>query len=57
VHPYSAGGAYINFIMEEGEERIKATYGQNYARLVEIKNKYDPTNFFRVNQNIKPKMD
>ena len=55
VHPYSAGGAYINFIMEEGEDRIKATYRDNYARLVEIKSKYDPTNFFRVNQNIKPR--
>jgi FAD/FMN-containing dehydrogenase len=40
--------------MEEGEDRIKATYGDNYARLVEIKRKYDPTNLFRVNQNIKP---
>jgi len=54
LHPYSAGGAYINFMMEEGEERIKATYGDNYQRLVEIKRKYDPNNLFRVNQNIKP---
>jgi FAD/FMN-containing dehydrogenase len=54
IHPYSAGGAYINFMMEEGQERIKATYGDNYDRLVRIKNRYDPTNFFRVNQNIKP---
>jgi len=54
LHPYSAGGAYINFMMEEGEERIKATYGNNYQRLVEIKRKYDPNNLFRVNQNIKP---
>jgi len=55
VHPYSAGGAYINFIMEEGEDRIKATYRQNYARLAEIKSKYDPANLFRVNQNIRPR--
>ena len=48
------GGAYVNFMMEEGEDRIKATYGDNYDRLVAIKKKYDPTNFFRVNQNIKP---
>jgi FAD/FMN-containing dehydrogenase len=41
-------------MMEEGQERIKATYGDNYDRLVRIKNRYDPTNFFRVNQNIKP---
>lgn len=54
VHPFSAGGAYINFMMEEGEDRIKATYGDNYDLLVEIKNKYDPENLFRVNQNIKP---
>jgi UDP-N-acetylenolpyruvoylglucosamine reductase len=54
LHPYSAGGAYINFMMEEGEDRIKATYGKNYDRLVKIKNKYDPKNLFRVNQNIKP---
>jgi len=54
LHPYSAGGAYVNFMMDEGEERIKATYGDNYQRLVEIKNKYDPDNLFRVNQNIKP---
>ena len=54
LHPYGAGGAYINFMMEEGEDRIKATYGGNYDRLVAIKTKYDPTNLFRVNQNIKP---
>jgi FAD/FMN-containing dehydrogenase len=54
LHPYSAGGAYVNFMMDEGEERVKATYGENYGRLVTIKNKYDPNNLFRVNQNIKP---
>jgi hypothetical protein len=54
LHPYSAGGAYSNFMMEEGEERVKASFGDNYARLVAIKNKYDPKNLFRVNQNIKP---
>jgi len=54
VHPFTMGGAYINFMMEEGDERIKATYGDNYERLVQIKNKYDPSNLFRVNQNIKP---
>jgi FAD/FMN-containing dehydrogenase len=54
VHPFSAGGAYVNFMMDEGEDRVKATYGANYQRLVEIKAKYDPTNLFRVNQNIKP---
>lgn len=54
LHPYSAGGAYVNFMMDEGEDRVKATYGDNYTRLVTIKNKYDPDNLFRVNQNIKP---
>jgi hypothetical protein len=54
VHPYTLGGAYVNFMMEEGEDRIKATYGDNFERLATIKKKYDPTNFFRVNQNIEP---
>jgi FAD/FMN-containing dehydrogenase len=54
LHPYSAGGGYINFMMDEGAERVRATYGDNYDRLAAIKKKYDPTNFFRVNQNIKP---
>jgi hypothetical protein len=54
LHPHSAGGAYVNFMMEEGDERIKATYRDNYPRLAAIKKKYDPTNFFRVNQNIRP---
>lgn len=54
LHPYSAGGAYVNFMMDEGEERVKATYGENYPRLREIKNKYDPDNLFQVNQNITP---
>jgi len=55
LHPHSAPGAYVNFMMDtEGEDRVKASYGKNYARLQKIKKKYDPTNFFRVNQNIKP---
>ncbi|HEU5424311.1 MAG TPA: FAD-binding oxidoreductase [Nitrolancea sp.] len=55
VHPYSEGGAYVNFMMmDEGGERIKATYRDNYERLVAIKRKYDPTNLFHVNQNIRP---
>jgi FAD/FMN-containing dehydrogenase len=55
IHPYSAGGAYINFMMDdEGQERVKASYKNNYDRLVKVKNKYDPKNLFRVNQNIKP---
>jgi FAD/FMN-containing dehydrogenase len=54
LHPFSAGGAYVNFMMDEGEERVRATYGDNYDRLVAVKNKYDPNNLFRVNQNIRP---
>jgi hypothetical protein len=54
LHPYSAGGAYLNFIMDEGEEHVRASYRDNYERLAAIKKKYDPGNFFRVNQNIKP---
>ena len=54
LHPYSAGGTYLNFIMDEGEDRVRASYGDNYARLVKIKSVYDPHNLFHVNQNIKP---
>jgi len=54
LHPYTLGGSYINFMMEEGEDRIKASYGDNYKRLQKVKTKYDPENFFHINQNIKP---
>ena len=54
LHPLTAGGGYVNFMMEEGEGRIQATYRDNYRRLATIKHKYDPANFFHVNQNIKP---
>lgn len=54
LHPYSMGGAYSNFMMEEGQERIKASYKQHYKRLVAVKTTYDPQNVFRVNQNIQP---
>ncbi len=49
-----ATGAYVNYLGEEGEERVRAAYGINYQRLVALKNKYDPTNFFHLNQNTKP---
>ena len=53
---YSHGGSYLNFagLGEEGEALVKAAYGPNYERLVALKNKYDPTNLFHLNQNIKP---
>jgi FAD/FMN-containing dehydrogenase len=54
LHPYSAGGAYVNFMMDEGQERVQATYRENYARLAEVKARFDPGNLFRVNQNIHP---
>jgi FAD binding domain-containing protein/berberine-like enzyme len=54
VHPYSAGGAYVNFMMDEGQARVKATYGPNYDRLARVKAQYDPDNAFHVNQNIQP---
>jgi FAD/FMN-containing dehydrogenase len=55
MRPYSTGGVYMNFLTaDEGEERIRAAYGTNYERLVALKNTYDPTNLFRMNQNITP---
>jgi FAD/FMN-containing dehydrogenase len=55
VHPYNLAGAYANFMMDdEGEARVRATYGQNYDRLAALKKKYDSANLFRVNQNIQP---
>lgn len=54
LHPFSAGGAYVNMMMEEGQDRIEAAYGENYVRLAQIKAEYDPDNLFHVNQNIKP---
>lgn len=54
VRPHSAGGAYLNFMMEEGDQRIRDTYRGNYDRLTKVKAKYDPNNLFRVNQNIRP---
>jgi FAD/FMN-containing dehydrogenase len=55
LHPYSAGGAYVNMMMDEGQERVRDSYRDNYDRLAEIKATYDPHNLFRVNQNIQPK--
>ncbi|WP_439373963.1 FAD-binding oxidoreductase [Bradyrhizobium sp. DASA03120] len=54
VRPYSTGGVYANNLGDEGEDRIRDAYGENYQRLAALKTKYDPTNFFRLNQNIKP---
>ncbi len=54
LKPFATSGVYVNFLGNEGEERIQASYGANYERLVTLKNKYDPTYFFHLNQNIKP---
>ena len=54
LHPLSTGAVYLNDLMNEGDERVRAAYGDKYDRLSKIKRKYDPENFFRVNQNIKP---
>ncbi|MBI2565896.1 MAG: FAD-binding oxidoreductase [Candidatus Schekmanbacteria bacterium] len=55
IHPFNLEGAYVNFLMDdEVDGRVQATYGDNYKRLAAVKAKYDPENFFRVNQNIRP---
>jgi hypothetical protein len=54
LHPYSAGGSYVNMIMDEGQDMVKAAYRDNYTRLAQVKATYDPTNLFSMNQNIKP---
>jgi FAD/FMN-containing dehydrogenase len=54
LHPLSTGGAYVNFLMEEGVDRVKATYGDNYRKLTAIKGRYDPENVFHLNQNVAP---
>src|SRR5512132_1847473 len=55
LHPHSAGGGYVNMMMhDEGADRVRASYGDNYDRLVEVKRRYDPENLFRINQNIAP---
>jgi len=54
LHPTSAGGAYINFMMDEGDDRVRAAYRGNYDRLAQVKERYDPDNVFHINQNIRP---
>ena len=52
--PFASGGAYVNFLTQDEADRLEFAYGKAYDRLVRLKKKYDPTNLFRVNQNIKP---
>ena len=54
MRPFSTGGVYVNNLGDEGEERVRDAYGDNYQRLAAVKKKYDPANFFRLNQNIRP---
>ena len=54
LHPTSAGGGYVNFLMDDGQHRVKASYRGNYDRLTQVKERYDPANAFHVNQNIQP---
>jgi FAD binding domain-containing protein/berberine-like enzyme len=54
TEPFATGGVYVNFLGEDGEEQVKAAYGSHFQRLVALKRKYDPSNFFHLNQNIKP---
>ena len=53
--PFATGGVYVNFMPEDEAQRVRTgAYGANYERLAKLKAKYDPTNLFRMNQNIKP---
>jgi FAD/FMN-containing dehydrogenase len=56
LHPLSAGASYVNFLMDEGQERVKATYQELYPRLQAVKDEYDPTNLFHMNQNVRPRV-
>jgi FAD/FMN-containing dehydrogenase len=54
LHPFACRDSYVNFLMDEGGDRVRATYGLHYARLAEVKRRYDPTNLFHINHNIEP---
>jgi hypothetical protein len=54
MRPFSTGGVYANNLGDEGTDRVQAAFGENYTKLAAIKRKYDPTNFFRLNQNVMP---
>ena len=54
MKPWAQKGTYLNYLSDEGEERVSESFGPHYKRMEELKNKYDPTNLFRLNQNIKP---
>ena len=54
MEPYATGGVYVNLLGTDEKDRVPAAYGQNYARLTEIKKQWDPDNLFRMNHNIQP---
>jgi FAD/FMN-containing dehydrogenase len=54
MKPFLRDAVYFNYLQDEGDERARAAYGGNYSRLARLKSKYDPSNFFRSNQNIQP---
>jgi hypothetical protein len=54
AQPFASGGAYVNFLTADEADRVASAYGPTYRRLLELKKRYDPTNFFRMNQNITP---
>jgi FAD/FMN-containing dehydrogenase len=56
MQPFLADAAYVNYLGEVNEEGVRAAYGRKYERLAALKAKYDPTNFFCMNQNIKPSL-
>jgi FAD/FMN-containing dehydrogenase len=55
--PFVSGGVYSNYLDHDDSDKVSASFGSNYSRLQEVKNKYDPNNFFKLNQNIKPNPD
>jgi len=54
MQPFTSGAFYLNNLCDENEERVRAAYGENLDRLVTLKNKYDPTNLFRLTANVRP---
>ena len=56
MRPFSSNAYFLNYLGEEGEGTVKAAFGPNYDRLMAVKKKYDPENFFCLNQNIKPEV-
>jgi hypothetical protein len=55
ITPFASGGVYSNYLDNDDSDKISASYGSNYSRLQNVKRKYDPNNFFKLNQNIIPK--